>query len=106
MEAHALQARAYLRLGKISEAQQSVSRAQSIRGTDWLAKFHLSLAAAEVDAAAGNGTLARSRLHAAQVEAEKGGCKICEAEIRSGPAKLGARGTAQSAPVLEGKVLQ
>ncbi len=106
MEAHAIQARTYVRLGKINEARQSVSRAQSIRGTDWLAKFHLSLAAAEVDAAGGNGTLARSRLHAAQAEAAKVGCKICEAEIRSGPAKLGAKTAAQSAPVLEGKVLQ
>ena len=96
MEAHAILAQAYLRLGKIDEARQSVSRAQSIHGTDWLAKFHLSVSAAQVHAAAGSPDLARTELRAAQAEAIKVGCKLCAAEIRSNTAKLTIKNTARN----------
>jgi hypothetical protein len=98
----AIQAEALLAQGKIDQARETVDKARAVRANDWLAKFHLALAAAQVDAAGGNSTLARRMFDAAQAEAEKVGCKMCETELRSGIAKLGAK----SGSVLEGKVFR
>ena len=83
MEALAIQTEVLLAVGKLNDAHESVMRGQAVRNTNWLAKFHLGLATARVDAAQGHHAVARRRLDTAQAQAEKAGCKACESELRS-----------------------
>jgi hypothetical protein len=83
VEARAIEIRAYLSQRKIDEARRTLARAHAVRTSDWLARFHLALAEAQLVAAGGNRAVAKRQLAAVQASAERVGCKLCSMEIRS-----------------------
>ena len=101
VEARAIQIRAYLNQGKVDEARRTLTRAHAVRTADWLAKFHLELAEAQLKAVAGNRAAAKRQLAAVQAGAERVRCKLCGLEIRSSFRTT----TPKAVPVLEGKVV-
>jgi eukaryotic-like serine/threonine-protein kinase len=80
VEARAIQIRLFLVRNKLRLAQQSLEQAQAIHNTSWLSKYHLMLAAAQVDAAQGNVAASRRKLEAARSQARKAGCRSCYLE--------------------------
>jgi tetratricopeptide (TPR) repeat protein len=62
MEARAMEAEAFIAQGKLDEAGDTVKRAKTLRATDWLARFHLSVSSARLERARGNETTARRQL--------------------------------------------
>ena len=102
VEAHAIEIRALLIQGKVDDAARALARARAIPTSDWLAKFHIALARAQVEAQSGNRSAAKQQLASVQAEAERIGCKMCVLEIRS----AALRASAKPAPLLQGKVLQ
>lgn len=83
MEALAIGAEALLRQKKLDEAWNAVQRAQTIRNTDWLAKFHLSLVIARMEEERGNVASAKRKLDVLNADAKRVGCASCQIEIRS-----------------------
>jgi eukaryotic-like serine/threonine-protein kinase len=83
MEALAIGAEALLRQRKVVEAWDLVQRAQTIRNTDWLAKFRLSVAHARLEAERGNVASAKRTLDALDAEATKVGCISCRVTVRA-----------------------
>jgi Flp pilus assembly protein TadD len=83
MEALAIGAEALLRQRKIAEAWDVVQRAQTIRNTDWLARFRLSVVYALLEAEGGNAASAKRKLNALDADARKAGCITCQARVRS-----------------------
>jgi tetratricopeptide (TPR) repeat protein/TolB-like protein len=83
MEALAIGAEVMLSQHKVGEAWDAVQRAQTIRNTDWLAKFRLSVVHARLEAERGNAAAARRILDAANSDAKKAGCIFCQARVRA-----------------------
>jgi eukaryotic-like serine/threonine-protein kinase len=83
MEALAIGAEALLSQQKVGEAWDTVQRAQTIRNTDWLAKFRLSVMYARLEAARGNAASAKRKLDALNADAKKAGCVSCQARVRA-----------------------
>ena len=81
MEGLAIAADAFVAQKKFPEALDFVQRAQGIRNTDWLAKFHLSLVSARLDAERGNGGLSRQKLNKLIVDAKNAGCLSCQTSV-------------------------
>ena len=54
MRARAIEAAVLISQGRLDEASRAVQRAQAIRNADWLAKFHLAVVSAQMEAARGN----------------------------------------------------
>jgi len=99
VEAHAVEIRALLGQGKMDEASRALARARAIPVADWLARFHIALARAQVEAQSGNRFAAKQQLASVQADAERVGCKLCALEIRSAALRA-------ASPLLQGKVLQ
>ncbi len=87
MEARAIGAEALLSQSKTDAAWNAVQNAQAIRNTDWLAKFHLSVVSAQIEAARGNAPSAKHRLDALEADAIRVGCVSCQVKVRSAAAK-------------------
>jgi len=87
-KARAIEAAVLMSQGKLDEASNAVQSAQAIRNIDWLAKFHLALVSAQMEAARGNAVLAKRRLDALDSHARRVGCVFCQSEIRSASAKI------------------
>ncbi len=87
MEALAMGAEALLSQKKVGEAWDTVQRAQTIRNTDWLARFRLSVVYARAEAARGNGASAKRKLDALDADAKRVGCVSCQIEVQSAIAK-------------------
>lgn len=83
MEALAIGAESLLSQRKVGEAWDAVQRAQTIRNTDWLAKFHLSVVYARLEAERGNAASAKRKLDALNADAKRVGCVSCQIEVRS-----------------------
>jgi Flp pilus assembly protein TadD len=83
MEALTIGAEALLSQQKVGEAWDAVQRAQSIRNTDWLAKFHRSVVYARLEAEGGNAVSAIRKLDALNADAKRVGCVSCQIEVRS-----------------------
>ncbi len=80
VEALAIQIQLFLERKEVGSAEQSLERAQGVRNTSWLSKYHLMLAAARIDAAQGRKAAARHKLEAARSQAERAGCRACDFE--------------------------
>jgi DNA-binding winged helix-turn-helix (wHTH) protein/tetratricopeptide (TPR) repeat protein len=87
MEALAIAAEAMLSQDKVGEAWDTVQTAQTIHNSDWLAKFHLSVVYALLEAARGNATSAKRKFGALNADAKRVGCVSCQMEVRSAVAK-------------------
>ena len=83
MEALAIGAEALLNQRKVGEAWGNVQRAQTIRNTDWLAQFRLSVVYARLEAARGNAASAKRKLDDLNADAKKAGCIPCQARVRA-----------------------
>lgn len=81
VEARAMQAEALIAQGKKDAAQQTLERAKEVEVADWLARFHQRAASARLQAAQGNGAMARRTLLSALDAAKRTACVMCEAEI-------------------------
>ena len=79
VEALAIQIQLFLERKEVGSAEQSLERAQGVRNTSWLSKYHLMLAAARIDAAQGRKAAARHKLEA-RSQAERAGCRACDFE--------------------------
>ena len=88
MKARAIEAAILISQGKLDEASKSLQSAQAIHNTDWLAKFHLSVVSAQMEAARGNAVPAKRRLDALDTDAKRVGCVSCQVEIQSAAAKI------------------
>jgi DNA-binding winged helix-turn-helix (wHTH) protein/tetratricopeptide (TPR) repeat protein len=83
MEALAIGAEALLSQRKVGEAWDAVQRAQTIRNTDWLAKFRLSVVYARLEVERGDAASAKRKLDALNADAKRVGCVSCQIEVRS-----------------------
>lgn len=88
MKARAIEAAVLISQGKLAEASDAVQSAQAIRNADWLAKFHLSVVSAQMEAARGNAAPAKRRLDALDADAKRVGCVSCQVQVRSAAAKI------------------
>lgn len=83
MEALAIVAEAFLAQKQIHEAESTVQRARTIRNSDWLAKFHLSIVDARLEAERGNMKLATRKLNALNAAAKNKGCSSCQQTVHA-----------------------
>jgi tetratricopeptide (TPR) repeat protein/DNA-binding winged helix-turn-helix (wHTH) protein/TolB-like protein len=88
MKARAIEAAVLISQSKLDEASKSLQSAQAIHNSDWMAKFHLSVVSAQMEAARGNAVPAKRRLDAVGADAKRVGCVSCQAEIQSAAAKI------------------
>jgi eukaryotic-like serine/threonine-protein kinase len=88
MEARAIGSEALLSQHKVGEAWDVVQRAQTIRNTDWMAKFRLSVVYARLEAERGNAASAKRKLDALNADAKRVGCVSCQIEVRSAVDKI------------------
>jgi DNA-binding winged helix-turn-helix (wHTH) protein/tetratricopeptide (TPR) repeat protein len=102
IEALAIEIRGHLQRGDLDAANAALKRARAIPDRDWLAAFHLTLAQAQVDSAAGSQDAARRQLATAKASAQRVGCKLCAFEIRSALLKVISQ---KPSIMLEGKVV-
>jgi DNA-binding winged helix-turn-helix (wHTH) protein/tetratricopeptide (TPR) repeat protein/TolB-like protein len=102
IEALAIEIRAHVQAGNLEGANTALKRAVAIPYGDWLSKFHLALAQAQVNSALGNKDAARRQLATAKAGALRVGCELCAIEVHS--VSLQARGQ-KSSTILEGKVV-
>lgn len=83
VEAEVVLANALLAAGKTSEAKRVLSEASQVHDADWLSRFELKLVASRVTAALGDHDSARRSLNAAEAEARKAGCGLCNSQIHN-----------------------
>jgi eukaryotic-like serine/threonine-protein kinase len=88
MEGLAIGAETLMTQQKFAEALDLVQRAQAIRNTDWLAKFHLSLVSVRLEAERGNAASARQKLRNLSMDAKKVGCASCQTRLRAASTPL------------------
>ena len=88
MKARAIEAAVLISQSKLDEASKSLQSAQAIHNSDWMAKFHLSVVSAQMEAARGNAVPAKRRLDAVGADAKRVGCVSCQVEIQSAAAKI------------------
>jgi hypothetical protein len=88
VEASASAALALLAEGKSEEAWASIQHAPALASSDFLAKFHLRVATAQVEAARGHSKRAGQQLAAALADSNRMGCVSCQFEARLALLKL------------------
>jgi tetratricopeptide (TPR) repeat protein len=96
VEASAMEVQGLLAQGKVDEAWQEVLAARKTASSDQLAKFHLAIAAAEVEAARGHSRQAQQQIATALTVATSMGCVSCKFEARYALFKIGQN--SRSAP--------
>lgn len=93
VEAAAMEAHALLAQGKVEKAWASIQRARPLPSSDFLAKFHLRVATAQVEAARGYSNRARQQLSAVLTDSTRMGCVSCQFEARLALSKLSRNST-------------
>lgn len=83
MEARVTEAEALLRQGKTEMAGSSLEKATAIRNADWLSRFHLLMATAELEEVRGNSAEARRLFQKMENDARRVGCAICQTKLRA-----------------------
>lgn len=99
MESLTVQIQAFLARGKLEAAEKSLAQAQAVHHTSWLSNYHLTLAAARIDAAEGKIAISRRKIAAARSQAEKMGCRACDMESALFPSKVDTQGSTPFHPL-------
>jgi hypothetical protein len=82
MEGLAIEIHMLLAKGQVDLAREALARAQGLHNATWLSNYHLVLASAQIDVAAGRSDISKRKIADASARAEKAGCGACELETR------------------------